>query len=148
MILFLYICKDSQLFKILRTFFCTNILLFLFKQNKMGRVFQYQNVITVKLPLVNNVKRMLDVLIIPDVSLKLCVTISIHDIIYAIIKGNSYSYIFLKLIFFSFKINVLFFRIGKSDFTGYYMETDDMTQHVLFMIWQPFKFSSHDFLLL
>lgn len=41
MILFLYICKDAQLFKILRTFFCTNILLFLFKQNKMGRVFQY-----------------------------------------------------------------------------------------------------------
>lgn len=41
MILFLYICKDAQLFKMLRTFLYTNILLFLFKQNKRGRVFLY-----------------------------------------------------------------------------------------------------------
>lgn len=53
----------------------------------------------------------------------------IHDFIYVIIKGNSYSYFFSIELSFILSRFVLFFRIGTTDFTGFYMETDDMTQH-------------------
>lgn len=60
----------------------------------------------------------------------------IHDVIYAIIKGNSYSYFFkYRIEFFSFKINVLFFRIGKTDFTGYHMIWRQMIWHNMCFSW-------------
>lgn len=49
-----------------------------------------------------------------------------YDVIYVIIKGNSYLYFFRIELSFFFLRFVLFFRIGMIDFIGFYMEIDDM----------------------